>query len=132
MMVAVPPRILGRNTTPRASLVHLKMLLLVTMIGSASCSGTSNCVELGTDSFSNIKAISALAAKLGLGTRQEEAAFIVGAAKAVNDLGGKGVGVCLRSGEGDDTEFRVVSVNGNHMDRWTSVSKSMFRRPPNE
>jgi hypothetical protein len=132
MMVAVPPQVLRRYPKRRVTPLLKALLLGKLMIGSASCSSSSNCVELGTDPFENLKAVSALAARLGLNARQDEAAFIVGAAKAISDLGGKRVGVCLRSGEDNDAEFRVVSMDGNHMDQWTSISKSMSKRPSDE
>ena len=99
------------------------------MVGSASCSNNGDCVEVGTDLFANLRIVSGLATKLGLTTRQDEAAFIVGVAKGVSDLGGKRVRVCLRSGEGDETEFRILATGGNHMDQWTSVSKLKPKRP---
>lgn len=78
---------------------------------------------MGEDVFENLEALSGLARELRLPTKEEEAAIIVGAAKAVSDLGDVDVRVCLRSGESNETEFRIRSVGDHPMDHWTNISE---------
>jgi hypothetical protein len=82
---------------------------------------------MSEDVFENVETLSGLARELRLATSEDEAAVIVGAAKAVSDLGELDVRVCLRSGEGNETEFRIRSVGDNPMDHWTSVAQFMRR-----
>jgi hypothetical protein len=111
----------GRAILPRSALASTAMLALI------SCSSGDNCVDMGEDVFQNMEALSGLARQLALPTSADEAAVIVGAAKAVSDLGDLNVRVCLRSGEGNETEFRILSVGDNSLDHWTTISQLMRR-----
>jgi hypothetical protein len=82
---------------------------------------------MGEDIFANLEKVTGLAAQLNLPTKESEAAVIVGAAKAVTDVGGKGVKVCLRGAEPGDTEFRILSTSRYSLPQWTSISTFMRR-----
>jgi hypothetical protein len=103
------------------------MVVSVVSFGLASCYGGDDCARMGEDVFANVESVVGLAARLNLPTKESEAAVIVGAARAVSDLGGIGVAVCLRAGEGADTEFRVLAGDANPLERWTKISTFMPR-----
>lgn len=100
----------------------------VVTFGLASCSGGDNCVEMSEDVFANLDRVSGLAAQLHLPTKESEAAVVVGAARAVADVGGKGVKVCLRAADPGDTEFRILSTIPNPTQQWTRISTFMRGR----
>jgi hypothetical protein len=82
---------------------------------------------MGENVFQNLEALSGFARQLGLPTSEDEAAIIVGAARAVSDLGDANVRVCLRSGEGNETEFRILSVGDHSIDQWMKTSELLRR-----
>lgn len=102
----------------------------VVCLGLTSCSGGDDCVAMGEDVFANLESVVGLAVRLNLPTKESEAAVIVGAAIAVSDLGDESVEVCLRAGDADETEFRVLSAGANPLDRWTKTSMLLRRGEP--
>ena len=97
----------------------------IVSFGLGACYGDDNCAEMGEDVFSNLEKVVDLAARLSLPTKENEAAVIVGAAKAETDLGGRGVEVCLRAGEAGETEFRILSTQPGPLGQWIKVSTFM-------
>ena len=111
----------------------MKALVVVSVVsfGAASCHGGDDCARMGEDVFANLESVVGLAARLKLPTTESEAAVIVGAAIAVSDLGGgESVEVCLRAGDADEAEFRVLSAGENPLDRWTKTSLLVRRGEP--
>jgi hypothetical protein len=91
--------------------------------------GTSrDCVGVGEDLFENLRRVSAHAASLDVSVEPMQAAAIVGAAKAVQDLGGRGVQVCLRASADNHPEFRITAIGESYMDRWVDVAEWMKQR----
>ena len=112
--------------------------ILLTVIGATmGCDEQESCIrvganeEFGTNHLEKIELVSNHASELGLPTTTHEVAAIVGAAYAASQLEGGQSGVpvkiCLRSGQGDDTEYRVLSTRGKPLIEWQSTTK--FRAP---
>lgn len=112
--------------------------ILLTVIGATmGCDGQEPCIrvgangEFGTNHLEKIDLVSNHARKLGLPTTTHEVAAIVGAAYAASQLeGGQSgvpVNICLRSGQGDDTEYCVLSTGGKPLIEWQSITK--YRAP---
>ncbi len=112
--------------------------LLLTVIGmTMGCDGQESCIrvgsngEFGTNHLEKIDLLSNHARELGLQTQPLEVAAIVGAAYAASQHEGGQSGVpvmiCLRHGQGDDTEYRVLSIGGKSLIEWQSSSKFRAR-----
>ena len=108
--------------------------ILLTVIGvTMGCDGPESCIrvgangEFGTNHLEKIELVSDHAKESGLSTTTLEAAAIVGAAYAASQLEGGQSGVpvriCLRTGQGDDTEYRVLSMGGKPLIEWQSTAK---------
>ena len=104
-------------------------ILLLTALGiTMACTGKKPCLlvgendEFGTNHVAKIEALFAHAQKLGLPTTELEAATIVGAAYAASQVAGGQSGIpvqiCLRAGQADDTEYRVLSSTGAPLQNW--------------
>ena len=101
------------------------------------CDRQDSCIEVGangefgTNHFEKIELVSNFATELGLPTTPLHAAAIVGAAYAASQLEGGQSGVpvkiCLRSGQQDDTEYRILSTTGKPLIDWKSTTQ--FRAP---
>lgn len=102
------------------------LLVLMGLIVS-SCSRSDNCVRVGKNLLENRELVAGLANRQGLSTTDLEAAKIVGAAWAIAQLeaGQEGIPVviCLRQGDGDDTEFRTLTTAGKVLDDWRSLAE---------
>jgi hypothetical protein len=105
--------------------VRLVVAMGIVSFGLGACYGGDNCAEMGEDVFANLEKVVDLAARLGLPTKENEAAVIVGAAKAEADLGGRGVQVCLRAAEAGEAEFRILSTQPGPLGQWIKVSTFM-------
>jgi hypothetical protein len=108
-------------------------LLVPICLVVSSCSHSDNCVSVGKNLFENRELVADLANRLGLPTEDLEAANIVGAAWAIAQLeaGQEGIPVviCLRQGDGDDTEFRTLSTAGKVLDEWRSLAELSSNTP---
>lgn len=95
------------------------------------CGKPDSCIVVGADGefglnhLEKIEMVSGLATGLGLSTTSLEAAAIVGAAYAASQLeagqAGVPVMICLRAGEGESTEYRVLLPAGKPLIQWTST-----------
>jgi hypothetical protein len=90
-------------------------------------------VSVGKNLLENREQVAALANRLGLPTTDREAASIVGAAWAAAQMEagqeGMPVVICLRQGEGADTEFRTLSTAGKMLNDWRSLAKLLSDTP---
>lgn len=107
--------------------MRLALVVGTVCLGLASCHSGDSCADMDEDVFANLEKVVDLAARLRLPTEEDEAAVIVGAAKAENDLGGEHVRVCLRAGEAGETEFRILSTQPSVLGQWTKISTFMRR-----
>ena len=107
-------------------------ILLLTALGiTTACTGKNSCLLVGenggfgTNHVDKIEALFAHAQKLGLPTTELEAAMIVGAAYAASQVAGGQSGIpvqiCLRAGQANDTEYRVLSSTGAPLQNWQSL-----------
>jgi pyridoxal biosynthesis lyase PdxS len=108
-------------------------LLVPIWLVVSSCSNSDNCVSVGKNLIENRELVADLANRQGLPTTDLEAANIVGAAWAFAMLEGGQEGVpvvvCLRQGDGDDTEFRILSMAGKVLDEWRSLAELLSNTP---
>ena len=108
-------------------------LLIPICLAASSCSHSDNCVSVGRNLFENRELVADLAKSQGLPTTDLEAGNIVGAAWAIAQLeaGQEGIPVviCLRQGDGDDTEFRTLSTDGKVLDEWRSLARLSSNTP---
>ncbi len=102
------------NTRSSGALVCMAILLF-------SCSKTNSCVATGENLFENLEKVKEMVSQSGLPTTDQEAAFIVGAARAVSQLEKTPVEICLRSKNSGETEFQVVSTSGLVLEGWRTV-----------
>ena len=119
------------------SFVRIACILLTVIGATMGCDGQDSCIrvgadeEFGTNHLEKVELVSNYARELGLPTTTHEVAAIVGAAYAASQLDGGQSGIpvkiCLRSGQGDDTEFRVLSTRGKPLIEWQSTMK--YRAP---
>ena len=117
--------------------MRIAVSLLIVMGVTMGCDGQDPCIqvgsngEFGTNHFEKIELVSNHAKDSGLPTTKLEAAAIVGAAYAASQVEGGQAGVpveiCLRAGEADDTEYRVLSSSGKPLIDWQSTAK--FKAP---
>jgi hypothetical protein len=108
--------------------VGLAALVAIGLFVYAQFGTSRDCVGVGEDLFDNLRRVSAHAATLHVSVEPMQAAAIVGAAKAVHDLGGRGVQVCLRASADNHAEFRITSIGERDMDRWMDVAEWMKQR----
>lgn len=78
---------------------------------------------MSDDLVANLNAISESVRDLGSGTEELESAIIVGAARAVQDLGDPNVVVCVRLREPDETEFQIRSDGDNGIYQWMTIDE---------
>lgn len=101
------------------------------------CDGKDPCLQVGSngefglDHLNKIEILANHASELGLPTTKLEAAAIVGAAYAASQIAGGQAGIpvkiCLRSADDDQTEFRVLSTEGQPLIEWQSTAN--YRTP---
>ena len=118
-------------------LVRIVCILLVGIGVTMGCDRHRSCIEVGangefgTNHIEKIEMVSRFATGLGLPTTSLDAAAIVGAAYAASQVEGGQAGVpvmiCLRAGQGEDTEYRVITTAGKPLIEWISTTE--FRAP---
>jgi len=105
-----------------------KVLLLgVAALAAAACSTRTACTTLGENLFENLSRIRSLSSRLELPLDPNEAAFIVGAAKAVSQVEDVQVEACLRPGEANETEFKVHARGRTKAEEWSTVAEARRR-----
>ena len=81
----------------------------------AACSSDADCLLLGDDPLGDVDRVTEFARAVDVAASEEEAAFMVGAAKGFSQIARAAVRVCLRSGADGKTEYRLVADNGEVM-----------------
>lgn len=114
------------------SVVRIAVCLFIVMGATMGCDRHEPCLEVGskgefgTNHLEKMELLSSFVEELGLQTPPHEVAAIVGAAYAASQIKGGQAGVpvkiCLRPGKGRDTEYRVLSIQGEPLIDWRSTS----------
>jgi hypothetical protein len=86
---------------------------LLTLVG---CSNGADCLVLRDYIFDDADRITELARTLNIAVTEPDALFMVGAAKALNQIERADVSVCLRPANDGKAEYRLVADTGEVME----------------
>lgn len=102
-------------------------LVFLEVAVATACDPIDPCIGIGTDLPENDRDIGEHASALRLRMTARESAIITGAAYAASQVEGGQSGVpvqiCLRQGQGNVAEFRVLSISGKVLLGWQSVGE---------